>query len=81
MKKEIVVIDGKEYDVYVTTNNKYGHPRYVVYYLNIGLDEYVPVKGISKYRGKDFGGGYVFATFTLEVTLKKILDTVKNMQK
>lgn len=59
---------GKEYTFYRTKNDWNGNPRYVVSWLTLGLPDYKHNKetrkaGLSIYRGKDFGGGFVFQSY------------------
>lgn len=53
--------------------------RYVVHFLSLGLTEYpnrTPAKlralGLTKYRGKDFSGGYTVNTYNIERRLDEI---------
>lgn len=57
----------------------YGNPRYVVHYLDLELKDYVNVSqyGLKKYRGKDFGGGYVIQSYNLESDLTHILKRME----
>lgn len=76
MKKEIISINNVEIDVYRTSNNAYGNPRYIVHYLALGLSDWKPTDatramGFQRYRGADFGGGFVFSSYSPEATLKK----------
>lgn len=54
-------------------NDTNGNPRYVVHWLNLGLNDYeaTPLTrkaGLSKYRAKWYGGGFVFTSYNLEST-------------
>lgn len=63
-----VNVDGREVRFYRINNDVYGNPRYLVHYLDLGLKEYESLTdfGLKKYRGKDFGGGLVFSSYSLE---------------
>lgn len=54
-----------------------GNPRYVLHYLAIDSDYYKAVAianlcGGAIYRGKDYGGGIVFSTYSLPVLIDYI---------
>ncbi|WNO30078.1 hypothetical protein [Oceanotoga phage vB_OteS-UFV02] len=60
------------------TNDVNGNPRYVVHYLSLGLTEYEDLKPLlKKYRGKDFGGGYVFVSYEPADFLKWIKKEIQ----
>ena len=78
MNKMIIKINNEEYTIYRTTNDFYGNPRYVIHFLTLGLDVYISLSGIiKKYRGKNFGGGYVFQSYEPKETLKYILKKLE----
>lgn len=63
----------KQYECTRTRSDSNGNPRYVVHFLSLGLTEYpnktpktISQLGLTKYRGKDFGGGYVFQSYSVE---------------
>lgn len=50
-----------------------GNPRYIVHWLNLGLEDYASTKatrqaGLTKYRGKRYGGGFVCQSYSLQGT-------------
>ena len=66
------------YSFYSAKNDVNGNPRYVIHWLAFGTDydsAYMIAKplGFSKYRGKDFGGGFVCQSYNLENTAQRIL--------
>lgn len=66
-----------------TTNDINGNPRYIVSWLSLGLDSYKATDktrkaGLSIYRGKSFGGGFVFTSYNTNADLKFILETLKS---
>ena len=68
--------------VYKINNDFNGNPRYLVSWMALGLDSYKPTKltrkaGLSKYRGKQFSGGFVFQSYNIDETMKYILKTLK----
>ncbi|MEM4385980.1 MAG: hypothetical protein QXD03_05480 [Candidatus Anstonellales archaeon] len=76
-----VYIMGNEIKVFRTTNSVSGVPRYIVHFLSLGLKEYVSNEktrqaGLRIYRGKDFGGGYIFQSYNLEESLRYILQVL-----
>lgn len=79
--QNIKLKNGLEIAVYRTTNDMYGNPRYIVHYLSLGLNDYVSIKGLSKYRGKRFGGGYVFQSYCVEDTVQYYYDMVQELKK
>lgn len=64
---------------YRVNNDFNGNPRYVIHWLAFG-DDYATAKkaansiGFRVYRGKDFGGGFVGQSYSLENTAESILD-------
>ena len=70
-------------------NDFYGNPRYVTHFFSLlkedeqTLSNYnLAVKrannfGGKKYRGKDFGGGIVFQSYSLDDLRKKISEILK----
>lgn len=77
----VTLKNGLDITVYRTTNDLYGNPRYIVHYLSLELDDYVSIKGLKKYRGKKFGGGYVFQSYSIEDTTQYYYDKVQEMKK
>lgn len=73
-------------EIFRVKNDTYGNPRYVVHYLDfIGeneqincLDKYEVARkransiGGKVYRGKDFGGGFVFHVYSLSILASNI---------
>ena len=83
MRKETVFINGEKIDVYGAKNDMYGNPRYIVHYLALGLDDYESTKqtrsaGLKKYRGKDFGGGFVFQSYNVQASMEKIMQKLSD---
>jgi len=63
-------------------NDVNGNSRYVVHFLDLGLDKYESTKqtrdaGLAKYRGRDFGGGFAFQSYNLNLSIKRILKALK----
>jgi len=74
----------KKHDLEVTriTNDINGNPRYVVHYLALGLPEYKATNktrraGLTKYRGKSFGGGFVFQSYNIDASLNFIMEALQ----
>lgn len=68
----------KQYECKQVATNDY-NPRYVVHFLSLGLTNYpdrTPAKlrklNLTKYRGKDFSGGYVFYAYNVGPSLDEI---------
>lgn len=75
------MINVKEIQVHRVKNDGNGNPRYVVHYLALGLTTYESTKktraaGLKLYRGRDFGGGFVFSSYNTEYTLERILEVL-----
>ena len=81
MHTTYIEIDGQEIGFSKVDSDMYGNPRIVVHFLALGLEDYVPVKGFTRYRGKAFGGGYVFQSYNHEDTIRWALETVKEFNK
>ena len=69
----------KQYECKQVSSDAFGNPRYVVHFLSLGLTNYpdrTPAKlrklGLTKYRGKDFSGGYVFYAYNITRTLDEL---------
>lgn len=69
-----------DYDIewFRIDNDYYGNPRYVVHFGDLGIEQqdYGKVKGLTKYKGDWFGGGYVFQSYSLPETFTHALDLV-----
>lgn len=75
------MINVKEIQLHRTNNDVNGNPRYVVHYSALGLPTYESTKktraaGLKLYRGRDFGGGFVFSSYNTEYTLEWILEVL-----
>ena len=80
-------------DLYKVKNDIYGNPRVVVHFLNLisnkesdklTLDAKYSLAylralklGGKKYRGKDFGGGFVFQSYNDDELVKSINELTK----
>lgn len=69
--------NGKEVTVYRINRDVNGNPRAVVHFTQLGLENFDSVKGLTKYRGKAFGGGYVFQAYDIRTSLHYMQETVK----
>ena len=66
------------------THDRFGYPRYLVHYTDLGLRQYDSnigrVTGLKKYRGKTKGGGlYTLTSFSLAEDLEQIIITIKSL--
>lgn len=77
MDKQLIKIGVRNIPVYRINNDVNGNPRYIVHFLDLGLKKYCNIKGLKKYRGKAFGGGYVFQSYNIEDDLKYILQLIE----
>lgn len=69
--------------VYRYSNDVNGNPRYLVHYLMLDLQDYISTNktraaGLTKYRGRAFGGGYRFTTYNIDATVNKIIKILHN---
>jgi hypothetical protein len=79
MREYTVKTKNGEVDVYRIDNDVNGNPRYIIHYLTLGLDNYEATDktralGLSKYRGKQFGGGFVFQSYNIEQDVKDFIE-------
>lgn len=75
------MIDVKEIQLHRINSDANGNPRYVVHYLALGLPDYESTKktraaGLKMYRGRDFGGGFVFTSYNTDYDLERILEVL-----
>jgi hypothetical protein len=83
MKKTTVKLNnGKDVDVFRTTNDNNGNPRYIVHFLSLGLANYEQTTktkkaGLKLYTKKDFGGGFVFQSYNLKESLNFIFSELE----
>lgn len=76
---ETIAIEENVINAYRIDSDTNGNPRYVVHFmdLNIRLADYGKIPGLTKYRAKWFGGGYVFQSYNIKDDLQHALDLVK----
>jgi hypothetical protein len=81
--KDYVKVNGEEIPYYRIDNDLNGNPRYVTHFLDLGIkpNDYGKVPGLSKYRGKWFGGGYVIQSYNLESDLSYYKNLVDDFYK
>lgn len=77
-KTHYIDVNGESIAYYKIDHDYYGNPRYVVHFYALGvkLEDYGKIKGLTKYRAKWFGGGYVFQSYNLESDLKYYINLV-----
>lgn len=66
------------------SSDRFGYPRYLVHYADLGLKNYDNtigrVTGLKKYRGKTkVTGLYTLTSFSLAEDLEQIIITVKDL--
>ena len=66
------------------THDRFGYPRYLVHYTDLGLRQYDSIvgsiTGLKKYRGKTKGDGlYTLTSFSLAEDLEQIILIVKSL--
>jgi hypothetical protein len=81
--KDYVKLNGEEIPYYRIDNDLNGNPRYVTHFLDLGVkpNDYGKIPGLSKYRGKWFGGGYVIQSYNLESDLNHYKNLVDDFYK
>lgn len=74
-----IELEGNEITYYPIGNDVNGNPRCVVHFrdLDIELNDYGRVPGLTKYRGKWFGGGYVTQCWNAKEDIGYMLKTAK----
>lgn len=79
-KTHYITVNGQEIAYNKIDHDLNGNPRYVVHFLALGvkLADYGKIKGLTKYRAKWFGGGYVFQSYNLYKDLEHYLKLVKD---
>ena len=77
--KMSVTLNGEEVDVFKVDPDQNGNPRYVVHFFALGvqLKDYGYIPGLTKYRAKWYGGGYVFQSYNIREDLEWAADKVK----
>jgi len=71
--------DALGYDLYRVKNDANGNPRYVIHWLAFGKDYDTAKKvansiGFRVYRGRDFGGGFVCQSYSVQDTAERIIE-------
>ena len=66
------------------SHDRFGYPRYLVHYADLGLKQYSDtigkITGLKKYRGKTKGEGlYTLTSFSLAGDLEQIIRNVKSL--
>lgn len=79
-KSRTITINGEEITYHKIDHDVNGNPRYVVHFLSLNIKpaDYGKIKGLTVYRAKWYGGGYVFQAYNLREDLGHMLTLVKN---
>jgi hypothetical protein len=83
-QKHYTNVNGEEIPYHKIYNDVNGNPRRVVHFTDLGvkLDDYGKIPGLSKYRAKWFGGGYVLEScYNVQEDLKWTLEKVEEYYK
>ena len=65
---------------YRVNNDSNGNPRYVIHWGAFGADDYSEALSLAKsigykvYRGREFGGGFVTSSYSLENEAELIIN-------
>jgi hypothetical protein len=80
---QYITVDGQEIAYYRIDNDFNGNPRYVVHFYELGVElaDYGRIGGLTKYRARWFGGGYVIQSYNLESDLRYYINLVKEYYK
>ena len=75
--------DNWNIEVFRANNDYYGNPRYIVHYLDLGLSDWKSSKltrsvGLKLYRGKDFGGGFIFQDHSGGYKIRWIMEELRS---
>lgn len=67
-------------------NDSFGNPRYLLHFLRLNTEYNEALKlskklGGCKYRGKDFGGGIVFQSYSLDELTSSLNEILLKQQK
>lgn len=83
MNKIIIKMENGEVEAFRVKNDVNGNPRYVVSFMSVGTRYNEPLYnkvGFSKYRGKEFGGGLVFTSYSLEDDFNRMVRRYKELK-
>lgn len=88
--KDITLKNGETITAYQVDNDVNGNPRYVVHFLDFGIDlgEYDSIHtkkllrkaGGKIYRAKWFGGGYLFSSYNIKATIQRAHDILNGVK-
>lgn len=81
----VVNLKGSYVQVFRISNDVNGNPRYLIHYLNLGLEIYESTKqtrkaGFKIYRGKNFDGGFVFSSYSVESDINQMYKMLHGME-
>ena len=79
---ETITVKGNEIQAFRIDNDSNGNPRYVVHFMDLGIelndyDNINKLYGFKKYKAKWFGGGVVFQSYNIEDTITWAIETVE----
>lgn len=77
--KMSVTLNGEPVEVCKIDHDVNGNSRYVVHFLSLGVkpgDYQKAIPGLSRYRAKWYGGGYVFQSVNLKMDLAWMQEQV-----
>lgn len=79
ISEEMVVVNGEPIPVCKVDYDVNGNARYVVHFVSLGIKskDYGIIPGLTKYRAKWYGGGYVFQSVNLVKDLEWMQEKVK----
>lgn len=82
-EENFINVNGEEISYHRIDNDMNGNPRYVVHFLSLNIkpSDYGKIQGLTKYRAKWYGGGYVIQSYNLEDDLEYCLNLVEKFYK
>lgn len=78
--EQFITVNGEEIPYHKINHDVNGNPRYIVHFRSLGVElkDYGKIPGLTKYRAKWFGGGYVLEScYNLKEDLKWSMEQVK----
>lgn len=76
---QIVKVNNEEITVHRIKLDVNGNPRYIAHFLSLGIkiEDYGKIAGLTKYKAKWFGGGYVFQSYNIQEDIERVMKIVQ----
>lgn len=74
-----ITLGNEQVTAYRIHNDSNGNPRYVLHFLSLDVktEDYGRIAGLTKYKAKWFGGGYVFQSYNIQEDLERAYELVR----